>query len=110
MIANNMMPSEPVHPRRFRTHQTRLAAFFRTNLRLIENLYALKCSPKKRLYFTTNAKKHAFVVKYNMFGLRFFTVAAVVRQPYMPHFFGEICNSKKFRIFAAKLKTTNLFL
>ena len=34
MIANNMMPSEPVHPRRFRTHQPRLAAFFRTDLRL----------------------------------------------------------------------------
>ena len=29
----------------------------------IVNLYALKCSPKKRLYFTTNTKNYAFVVK-----------------------------------------------
>lgn len=53
--------------------------------------------------------KYAFVVNYSVFG-PCYSVAALVGQPYMPHFFGEICNSKKFRIFAAKLKTTNLFL
>ena len=52
-----------------------------------------------------NTKKHAFVVKYNVFGLLFFTVAAVVGQYYKPPFFGEICNSKKFRIFAAELRS-----
>lgn len=56
-----------------------------------------------------NIPKYAFVVKYNVFGFCY-SVAALIGQPYKPPFFGGICNSKKFRIFAPKLKTTNLFL
>lgn len=45
-------------------------------------------TPKKTPIIYHEHQKNAFVVKYNVFGLLFYTVAALVGQSYKPHFFG----------------------